>query len=265
MRVSTGYLSHGIPYLAVGAGPPLVHVQGLSPTCEVPTGMERRMALTIAEPLSADFRVYAVNRKQGLAPGASMADIAGHLAAAIEEEFGEPVALAGTSTGGSVALQLAVDRPELVRTLVVIASAHRLGPEGRRVQQELARAVRAGDFPGGMAEMAMDMVPAALRTPLRPVARLLWRRTPDDLTDLLVTLDAEDVFDVGDRLHRIAAPTLVIGGARDAFYSRELFERTAAGVVDGRAHIYPTWGHGRTCVSSETAHLMLGFALASRR
>jgi pimeloyl-ACP methyl ester carboxylesterase len=58
---------------------------------------------------------------------------------------------------------------------------------------------------------------------------------PEDPTDLLVTLDAEDAFDVGGQLHRISAPALVIGGGRDAFYPRELFEQTAVGVHDGRS------------------------------
>lgn len=56
----------------------------------------------------------------------------------------------------------------------------------------------------------------------------------------------------------------MIGGDTDAGYSRELFEQTAAGVKDGRAHIYPGWGHMRTCMSSTTANLMLGFRLAAK-
>ena len=58
------------------------------------------------------------------------------------------------------------------------------------------------------------------------------------------------------------APTLVIGGAKDAFYTRELFEGTAAGVRDGRVHIFQDWGHVRTSGSGATTHLTLGFLLA---
>jgi hypothetical protein len=36
----------------------------------------------------------------------------------------------------------------------------------------------------------------------------------------------------------------------------------AARVQSGRAHIYPTWGHLRTCTSSTTASPTLGFFLA---
>ena len=131
---SSGFLGNGIPYLAIGEGLPLVKVEGLTPTHDVPTGWMRRMYVSTIAPLSGEFRVYWVNRKKGLQPGESMSDIAGHLASAIEEEFGEPVFLTGESTGGSVVLQLAVDRPELVRSLVVVAAACRLGEQGRLLQ-----------------------------------------------------------------------------------------------------------------------------------
>lgn len=265
VRESMGMLSGGIPYLAVGDGPPLVAVQGLTATHEVPRGMERRRALSSAREWSRDFRVHVVNRRRGLRPGESMSDIAGHLATAIEEDVGEPVFLTGTSTGGSVALQLAVDRPELVRALVVVASAYRLGPRGRRMQQDLARLTRAGDPASGFAGMMTAMLPAPLRGPAYPLARVMMRSmAPQDPSDMLVTLDAEDAFDVGDQLHQITAPTLVIGGAKDVFYPRQLFEETAAGVKDGRAHIYPTWGHPRTGASPTTANITLGFLLAAR-
>ena len=225
------------------------------------------MALSSARPFSDDFRVYVVNRKQGLQPGESMSAIAGHRATAIEDEFGGPVFLTGTSTGGSVALQLAVDRPDLVRALVMVSSACRLGPRGRQIQQDLARLTRSGDAAGGFARlMTALLMPAPLRGPAYPVARVLCRSmAPEDPADMLVTLDAEDAFDVGEQLDRVSAPTLVIGGAKDVLYTRELFEQTAAGVQDGRAHIYPDRGHLGTVGVSTTAHLTLGFLLAARR
>lgn len=194
-RVSTGMLNDDIPYLAIGNGPPLVMAMGLTPTHELPTGMERR--------------------------GESMSEIAGYLITAIEQEFGQPVLLTGTSTGGSVVLQLAVDRADLVRAQVVVASAYRLDPRGRELQRELARRTGAGDGAGGLAQLMTAMLPKALRRPALPlVHRMVGSMAPEDPTDLLVTLDAEDAFDVGEQLHRISAPTLVIGGARDPFYPR---------------------------------------------
>ena len=84
---------------------------------------------------------------------------------------------------------------------------------------------------------------------------------PTDPGDMLVTLEAEDVFDVRADLPRITAPTLVIGGTKDFFYSPQLFEETAREVADGRAHIHTGWGHARVAQSSATTNLALGFML----
>lgn len=111
------------------------------------------MYLSMAQRFADHFTVYLVNRKPGLRPGESMADIAGHLAAAIEHEMGGPVFLHGASTGGSVALQLAIDRPDLVRRLVLLAAACRLSPEGRRIQADFARRAREGDPRKALAAM----------------------------------------------------------------------------------------------------------------
>jgi pimeloyl-ACP methyl ester carboxylesterase len=108
-----------------------------------------------------------------------------------------------------------------------------------------------------------SMLPVPLRGPMRPLSRLAVRSMPpDDPTDLLVTLDAEDAFDVEDRLPLVTAPTLVIGGTKEAFYPRDLFEVTAAGVRDGRVQIFQRWGHAQTSTSSATTNLTLGFLLA---
>ena len=264
-KVSSGLLAGGVPYLAMGDGPPLVAVEGLTPTHEIPTGWSRRAALSGLTGMSGHFRVYWVNRKQGLSPGETMSDIAGHLAAAIEDEVGEPVLLTGRSSGGSLALQLAVDRPELVQALVVVAATYRAGGPGLEVEQELAQSIRDGDFAGGWAQMmVVGLLPAPLRRPAIPLLKVLTRSiAPDDPTDLLVSIEAELGFDVGDRLDRITAPTLVIGGAEDLFNPAQELEELATGVQDGRAHIYPTWGHMRTCMSSTTEALTIGFFLAA--
>ena len=102
-------------------------------------------------------------------------------------------------------------------------------------------------------------LPALFHETRTPVLHDLIRTHP---FALLVTLDAEDAFDLEADLPRIAAPTLVIGGSKDVLYSRELFEATAQGVKDGRAHVFEGWGHMRTSGSRAAASLALGFMLA---
>ena len=114
MPVTESRFSSGLPYLRLGEGPPLIVSPGLGSEHANPTGRWRRMAVSWATPFADHFTVYLTNRRPGLPPGTTMSDIAADYATAIETDIGEPVLLHGTSTGGSVALQLAVDRPELV-------------------------------------------------------------------------------------------------------------------------------------------------------
>lgn len=262
-RESAGFLHDDIPYIKFGQGPPLVMVQGLTPSHDVPTGWQRRWMTSLAAPLASEFTVYLVNRKKGLKPGVSMSDIARYLADAIERNLQEPVFLQGTSTGGSVALQLAIDRPDLVRRLVVTCAACRLGTHGRELQAEMARLIRDGQPRQAWAMVMHEMLPPPVRTPAQPLSNwMAGRMVTDDSADALATLEAEDAFDVEAELPRVSAPTLVIGGGRDPFYPEELFRRTAVGVQDGRAHIFPTWRHGRASTSSATSNVTLGFLLA---
>jgi pimeloyl-ACP methyl ester carboxylesterase len=60
---------------------------------------------------------------------------------------------------------------------------------------------------------------------------------------MLVTVAAEDTFDAYPQLHRITAPTLLVAGGRDRYYSPELFRQTAERIPNARLRLYPDKGH----------------------
>jgi pimeloyl-ACP methyl ester carboxylesterase len=66
---------------------------------------------------------------------------------------------------------------------------------------------------------------------------------PDDPSDLMVTVEAEDRHDFGPRLGEIKAPTLVVTGAHDPFYTEALLRETAAGIPQARLILYEGKGH----------------------
>jgi pimeloyl-ACP methyl ester carboxylesterase len=85
--------------------------------------------------------------------------------------------------------------------------------------------------------------------------------TADDPSDMLITIAAEDAFDAEPRLGRVQAPTLVLGGSADKFYSADLFRRTAAGIPQGRAVIFPGKSHVHVAGSKVAAGMALGFLI----
>ncbi|WP_040798742.1 alpha/beta fold hydrolase [Nocardia higoensis] len=241
LDIVEGTLPLGLPYRALGSGPPLVFLRWFTPDHANPTGMMRKAEIGTLAPLALHRRVCAINRAPGMRAGVTMAEIADDHAAALRATYGSPVDVLGISSGGSLALQLALDHPDVVRRLVVAASASRLEDRARSSQLRYAEAAAAGRR--GLHHMSAGTgimrgrVDKAVMWLLDPLVR------PHDPADMLAFVLAEDSFDVTDRLPTLTAPTLVIGGELDTFYSTASFRRTADRIPDSRLVIIPGAGH----------------------
>jgi pimeloyl-ACP methyl ester carboxylesterase len=66
---------------------------------------------------------------------------------------------------------------------------------------------------------------------------------PNDPSDAIKTIEAEDKHEFAARLHEIVAPTLVVAGDQDAFYSERLFRETATGIPNGQLILYEGMRH----------------------
>jgi pimeloyl-ACP methyl ester carboxylesterase len=244
-----------LPFLATGAGSPMLFAGGLSLEAGLDSVGAEWMAAAMLAPFAKHRRVLFVNRRKGLPRGMTMAEIAAEHADAIRELGAGPVAVAGISTGGSIAQQLAADHPDVVERLVLLSTACRLGPGGKVLQRRIAARVRAGAHRRALAVAMAGLVPPRHgQIPVAVAAALAGPRVlapGDDLSDLATTIEAEDAFDLATCSGAIRAPTLILAGADDRFYSRALFEETAAlipgsrlRVFEGRGHITAAWDAG---------------------
>ncbi|MGW6727850.1 alpha/beta fold hydrolase [Nocardia sp. NPDC055029] len=243
LDVTEGTLEHGMPYLAFGSGRPLVFLRWFTPDHDNPRGWMRASEIKTMAPLARHFRVYAVNRAPGMPVGTTMADIAREHAEALRAEFGEPVDVLGISSGGSLALQLAADHPAVVRRLVVASSGYRLEDAARESQMKYATAAAARK------RALHHLVTQGIESPVkaRLVGAVGWLADPlvrpKNPADTLAFVRAEDAFDLDGRLADITAPTLVVGGDRDEYYSVDTFRHTADGIPGARLVIYPDTTH----------------------
>jgi pimeloyl-ACP methyl ester carboxylesterase len=249
IKVREGTFTGGLPYLVVGSGEPLVYLSGFTLDHRNPRqGFERTLTLRTLTPLArAGFQVYFTNRWPNMAPGTTFAEVAERHAEAIREHFGKPVDVLGASSGGSLALQLIADRPDVVRKAVVACAAYTLGPLAKEMQLKLLHAIsETGDYPaqGVLDALAAKLRSRWLRTLLTPVAYLVAKRiTIENPMDTIAMLRAEDAFDVRDRLDGIPTETLVICGAQDPFWTLEMFAETACRLPRGKLIMYRDRGH----------------------
>jgi len=241
-----GLLEGGMPYIAMGDGPPLVYIRSL-PVNE----RAYKFELNILPLMASNFTIYAVDRKPGIKKGTTIRDLASGYARAIESEFGEAVPLLGMSSGGTIALQLAIDFRHLVRNLVLVATAYRVSPEGLKKELKYADLLAQGRFrdaarvlyPNVYAESSFSKW--LLGWIVWLVEPLILRPTnPDDTINTL--LATENVISEED-LNKIAVPTLLIAGEGDFFYPEELLRKTADLIPNSRLITY----HGRKHVDVE--------------
>ncbi|MEU4799728.1 alpha/beta hydrolase [Streptomyces sp. NPDC023327] len=241
-----GTFSTGLPHLAFGSGKPLVHLSGFTMTHTVPPpgAQRRRAALLVAPFVAAGYEVFWTNRRPGTPVGTTMGELAAEHAEALRAHFPGPVPVLGHGTGGAIALQLALDHPDVVDRLVLACAAYTLGPVGRRFHRDLLAAAERGRSGMHRAAPALTANPVLQRLLMLP----LWLAgrldpPPRDICDLKATLLAEDGFDVRDRLGEVRAPTLVVCGGRDRMWPQEMFDETAAGIPGARLVRYPRRGH----------------------
>lgn len=216
----------------LGRGRPVVMVHGLV------FGNLSSWFLTVGPRLARDRRVVLYDlrghgRSEPATEGFRLVDMAADLAALIEAlpDVAPPVDLVGHSYGGLVPLQLAIDRPDRVRRIVVVDAP--VPPFHQRDldafvpvdPEELLRNIpEAGEY--------LSALPEALRATVTGERRR--RRRRDDLarfrdeTTVLADLEAEPPLPV----EVIDRPVLCVYGRTSPF--REKGERLAAAIPGAR-------------------------------
>jgi pimeloyl-ACP methyl ester carboxylesterase len=246
---TAGYFRSGLPYNRFGDGPRILVVfQGLAFENKPHRGVGAWYLRKMYRFLDPAYTTYVVTRKPGLLTGYSLQDMAGDYALMIREEFDGPIDVIGTSTGGSIAQPFAADHPDLVHRLVLYASAYTLTDAAKALQLRVGNLARQGQWrAASRALLEFAMPPTLPGRMTAAVASLMMSLTaPDDPSDLIVTVEAEDKHDFRHRLAEIRAPTLVITGAQDPFYTEALLHETAAGIPQARLILYEGQGHAPT-------------------
>jgi pimeloyl-ACP methyl ester carboxylesterase len=256
-------------YFEQGAGEPVVLLHG--------TGASGSQWRRLAAELSDRFRVVAPDLCGcgGSGPWQGKGEISlaaeAALVAVLIERLGQPVHLVGHSFGGAVALRLAQDRPDLIKSLVLIepVAFHLLRAgdaidaqafdEISQVAAGVASAVACGDFQGGFGrfvdywsgEGAWATVPAEKRGAM---AQRLGK----------VALDFWSALNDPARLRDLAGldlPTLVIRGGisplpvrRVAWHLGRTLRRAQLETIERAGHMAPLT-HAADVNALVTAHL----------
>jgi pimeloyl-ACP methyl ester carboxylesterase len=239
----TGYSGNGLPYACIGNGKRnLVVFGGLEFRHKPPSSIMLRMSTGYLRGLEDSYKIYIVNRRPGLPPGYSLSNMSDDYAVMIKNELGGVADIIGVSTGGAIAQHFAIDHLDLVRRLVLAMAGFRLTEEGKELQLKVADLARKGKRRAASALLGTAVMRRGIgKHVFKWIMWLLGPLSiPTDPSDGIVEIEAEDRHDLSDRLDRIKADTLVIGGEEDFFYP---VRETARKIPNAKLVLYPKLGH----------------------
>lgn len=172
-----------------------------------------------------------------------VSDMAGDVVGLLRS-LGEPAAhLVGLSLGGAVALQMALDWQDQVRSMTLVNAFARLQPGVRRTVRGAVRLalLLCGRMDALGRWVARGLFPESEQAELRRVAAN--RIANNSRSAYLQAVVAAMRFDVRPRLSQVGVPTLVIAGERDDTVPMVAKLSLAGGMPNARIECFPTSGH----------------------
>ena len=218
------------------------------------------------ETLTARFRVVlydhrGTGRSDRALPSPYAVDhMAQDLAAIIDALGGGAVHLVGHAAGGLAGLQLASDRPERVRSLVVINGWSRPDPHIARCFRTRISLLKDSGPEAYVHAQPLFLYPAdwisvnAARLAEEEVHHLAGFQGRDNM---LARINALLAFDIDDRLGEIACPVLVSASADDMLVPSVCSHRLAERLPNALLDLAPWGGHAFTATAPDAFNATL--------
>lgn len=177
-------------------------------------------------------------------------------AALLEALDAAPCHFVGLSMGGFVGMRLALRRPELLRSLVLLNTTAEPDTRVRALRYSILGAIArtAGVRPVLGPAMTTLFGHTFLRDPARAGERDRWRAHLLAIDRAGAVRSLKGVVHrrgIGERLREIRVPTLVIAGEEDAAMPRPRLEGLAAGIQGAHLVVVPRAGHSSSVEQPE--------------
>lgn len=228
-------------YITFGSGTrPLVMIQGLN------TRGIKGAALSLAymyRIFAKNYKVYLFDRRPTVQEDITVREMASDIAAAMDILNITNADIFGVSQGGMIAQYLAIDRPDLVRKLVLAVTLSKNNDTVKRVVNSWVRMAESGNIKGLVADMAEKMYSDAYVKRYRPFMPLLTiMQKPKDVQRFVILAKACLTCNTYDVLNNIRCPVLVLGGRQDKVVTGAASEEIAE-KLGCKIHMYDSLGH----------------------
>lgn len=154
--------------------------------------------------------------------------------------------IAGFSLGGTIAMRVAIDRPDRVRGLVLVATSSRVGRSAADWYRQRLEMVERHD-PQLRETLDRDTADVYAESPNDLEDGLLIRRQstadPRGYGNACAAMAALNASPLDPELDRITVPTLIVASERDRHCPPKAAEIIAAGIKGSKLEVFPDAGH----------------------
>lgn len=230
-------------WFEVGRGDPVILIHGLGDDHRAWRRVVGELALE-HRVLPYDFRGHG-ETELGNADG-TLAQLGDDLVALMDALDLAEATLAGFSLGGTIAMRAAIDHPQRVRELALIATSSRVNSAASDWYLERARMVADGD-PGLRETLDRDTEDVYRNRPEETEAGLLIRRQstadPSGYANACRAMASLKPRALDAELAAIEVPTVIVAGEEDQHCPPKAAEVIAERVSDSRLETLPDTGH----------------------
>jgi len=232
-----------VAWFELGRGEPLILVHGLADDHRawrraLPSLMLRRRVL-----------MYDLRGHGGTSlgrPDGSLKQLGSDLACLMDSVGVDSADVAGFSLGGTIAMRMAIDHPERVRGLVLVATSSRVGTAAADWYRERVDMVERND-PGLRATLDRDTADVYAQSPSELEDGLLIRRQstadPRGYGNACAAMAALNAAPLDPELGLISAPTLIVASDLDRHCPPKAAAIMAGGIKGSRLEVIAGAGH----------------------
>ena len=228
-------------YITFGKGTkPLIMIQGLN------TRGIKGAADSLAymyRIFAKEYKVYLFDRRENVSEGLTVRELAADIATAMDALGLSNADVFGVSQGGMIAQYLAIDRPDLVRKMVLAVTLSKNNETVETVVNDWIRMTEQGDMKRLVEDMALKLYSEAyvkIYRPFLPLLTLLQK--PKDVKRFIILAKACLTCSTYAELEKIQCPVLVLGGGKDQVVTGEASVELAE-KLGCKLHIYEELGH----------------------
>ena len=173
-------------------------------------------------PLTEDFTIYVMERRNELPPEYSIQAMAQDTAEVLNGMGLGAVCLLGTSQGGMMAMEIALKHPALVQKLILASTSAYLPQAAKDLFRHWVNLAKAGNAAELYLSFGEAIYPKTVFDQAREqLIHAAATVTYEDLRRFIIMANDTTSFNVMDELDRISCPVLVIGSKDDHIFGAD--------------------------------------------